>query len=349
MSGKRRTVADFLAEDAGLREYRAKTQLKALREQVEQQNRQIEALHRALGVSDDLVNAPRLKPIVRREKASGLREATPVILCSDWHVEEVVRPETVNGLNEFHPRIARQRVERLADAIAWEVALERHAFKLRDCLLWLGGDLITGYIHRELIEGNAMSPTQATLFAQELCELVIARLLALGFERIVVVCDHGNHGRTTEKKQISTGAFNSLEWLMYHSLKRRYADEKRVEFMISDGNMSYSKIYGFVLRTTHGDAIKYGGGIGGITVPVIKKVQAWNKSIRADETAFGHFHTLLTLTGINGNGSLIGYAPFAQWIGAEPERPQQGFFLMDSRRGKVHPKALFCTASKERA
>lgn len=341
------SVADLVVETDRLQEYRTKTQLKALREQTASMEREIEALHRSLGFFEDLQGATRIKPIKRRERTSGLREATPFVFCSDWHVEEVVKAETVNGLNAYNPKVARERVQRLIKAILWEVALERHAFRITDFVLGLLGDMITGYIHEELMEGNAMSPTQAILFAQELCEQLIDAILSLGIERLVVVCNQGNHGRTTHKTRISTGAYNSYEWLMYQSLKRRYASDKRVEFMISDGNMLYSRIYDFTLRTTHGDAIKFGGGVGGITVPVIKKVNQWNKALHADETAFGHFHTRLTLRGINGNGSLIGYGAYSEFIGAEPEPPAQGMFLFDSRYGKVHPKDLIVVESRK--
>jgi hypothetical protein len=342
------TAAEVLADGQRLRQYRDKTQIKAMRERVASLEREVDALSKALGVFDDLKTSPKVKPITRRERTSGLREATPMLLNSDWHVGETVRPDSVNGMNRYNPTICRARAAKLNEAIAWEIALERNAFKIRDCIIWLGGDLITGYIHDELVEGNSMSPTQEVLFAQELCEAQINHVLSLGMERVVVVCNFGNHGRTTIKKRVATGAFNSFEFLCYQSLKLRFAADKRVEFVIAEGNMSYLKVYDTIIRTTHGDAINYGGGIGGITVPVLRKVAQWNKGKHADETVFGHFHTRLTLRGVNGNGSLIGYSPFSQFIGAEPEDPAQGMFLIDARRGKVHPKDLFVSDSKDR-
>ncbi len=337
---------ELIEESDRLQTYRDKTQLKALREKTATMEREIEALHRALDIADDLRGAPRVAPVARRERASGLREATPIIMCSDWHVGEVVRPETVNGLNAYNPKIARARNAKLNESIAWEIEHERHAFKIRDCIVWLGGDLITGFIHDELMESNAMSPTQEVMFAQELCEATIDSVLALGMERVIEPCSWGNHGRTTHKKRISTGAYNSFEWLMYHSLKRRYADNKRVEFVIGDGVMTYLKVYDYSCRFSHGDAIKYGGGVGGITIPILKKVAQWDKAQRADETFLGHFHTRVSIGGLNVNGSLIGYGPFSAYIGGQPEEAAQGMCLMDSRRGKCHVKDLWVTERK---
>lgn len=342
----KRSVQDLVEQSDRLREYRDKTQIKALREQNAAMEREIDALRRALDLADDIRNAPRVKPVARRERTSGLREATPVVMCSDWHVGETVRPETVNGLNAYNPRIARERNSRLNEAIAWEIGHERHAFKIRDCVVWLGGDLITGFIHDELMESNAMSPTQEVMFAQELCEATIDAVLALDMERVVVPCSWGNHGRTTHKKRISTGAYNSFEWLMYHSLKRRYADNPRVEFAIGDGILTYLKIYDFWNRFSHGDSIQYGGGVGGITIPILKKIAQWDKAQRADETYLGHFHQRITLRGLNVNGSAIGYGPFSAYIGGQPEEPAQGMCLIDSKRGKCHAKDLWVDDSK---
>jgi hypothetical protein len=35
-----------------------------------------------------------------------------VILASDWHIEETIDPETINYLNEYNPKIAKQRAEK---------------------------------------------------------------------------------------------------------------------------------------------------------------------------------------------------------------------------------------------
>jgi hypothetical protein len=58
-------------------------------------------------------------------------EATAVILASDWHLEEVINPETVNYLNEYNPTIAEQRAKnffknslRLTNIMSKEVKLE---------------------------------------------------------------------------------------------------------------------------------------------------------------------------------------------------------------------------------
>src|SRR5690606_29900498 len=72
----------------------AEQELATLREQL--------TLYRALG---DVKPSKSAKP--KRLKAS---DGTAIIVLSDWHVEETVEPETVNGVNAFNLEIAEKRI-----------------------------------------------------------------------------------------------------------------------------------------------------------------------------------------------------------------------------------------------
>lgn len=347
MSKSKKSATDLLSDTQLLAEHRAQTQIKALKEQVDGLTRQTAALQEALGITVDLAAAPRPKPIARREIKSGLREATALVMCSDWHVEEHVDPRMVNGKNEYTPEIARGRVAYMAKSLDWAIASNRKTFQIRDLVLWLGGDMITGYIHEELLEGNFMSPTEAILFAQELVEGLISYALAIpGIERVIVPCSYGNHGRTTHKPRIATGAHNSYEWLMYQQLKLRYASNPRVEIHVANGEHLYLNVYGYNVRFNHGDPIRSMGGIGGVIVPAKRIVARWQTMEHAHLTCLGHHHQLFRVRDIALNGSLIGWSPYAMRIGAEYEPPQQGFKLIDSKRGLCVEAPLYVEDAK---
>lgn len=141
-------------------------------------------------------------------------------------------------------------------------------------------------------------------------------------------------GNSTIKKRHSTGAKNSYEWMMYQQLRRLYENEPRVEFVIADGAHVYLGIYDWTLRFHHGDDVKYGGGVGGLTVPLRKAVDSWNIGRYADITCIGHYHQFFDCNFAIVNGSLVGYGPFSLAIKARYEPPMQGFFLIDRDRGK---------------
>lgn len=300
-----------------------------------QQAEEREAL--LLSLQDHESEIPAIKPLEKLHKP----EATAVMMASDWHVEEVVESGTVNGMNAYNPAIARVRAAEFFRGLLWMIRNARegehpdYGFTIKNLVLWLGGDLISGYIHDELVESNELSPTEASLLAQDLICSGIDFLLEHGdLEKITIPCSYGNHGRTTTKRRHSTGAKNNYEWLMYHQLRRLYADEPRVEFYIADGAHLYLEVYDWTLRFHHGDDVRYQGGVGGLTIPLRKATDSWNIGRHADITCIGHWHQFFDCNYAVVNGSLIGYNAFALGIKARYEPPMQGFFLLDRDRGK---------------
>jgi hypothetical protein len=283
-----------------------------------------------------------VKPIKPREIRSGLREATWVALASDWHIEESVDPGAVNGVNTYNISIARHRVERYFSGISWLVNYHKDKFKLHDGILWLGGDLITGYLREENLEANECSPVQAIATLHGWIADGIRYILKhTDTATLKVICNSGNHGRLTHKVRPSTREANSIEWLLYHFLAREFDEEKRVEFVLPQGAHTYAQVYNQVIRFHHGDDAKYGGGVGGVMIPIQKALYRWNTVRHADLTCIGHFHQYHDLYDLVINGSLIGYNPYALSVGAKYEDPKQAFFLMDAKRGKTFPASVW--------
>ena len=131
--------------------------------------------------------------------------------------------------------------------------------------------------------------------------------------------------------------------MMYKMLQKKYEKNKKINFIVPNGMFTYVTIYNFVSRFFHGDSIKYGGGIGGLTVPLIKAIQRYDQQQQADYNFMGHFHQLWQATRnciVNGSG--IGFSPYAQRIGASPEEPMQSFSLIDKKYGLTIKTPIFC-------
>lgn len=283
----------------------------------------------------DRLKKPVKQVSITRRETTG-REGTAVVLASDWHVEEYVPRRNDTAGNFYDLAEADKRVRRFFDGTRWLVEFYRPTFKIRDLVLWLGGDLMTGYLRNENREENQLSPVETLAWLQARITAGIDHLLADGgLDRLVVVCSHGNHGRTTEKRQVSTGAKNSYEWLLYQWLAVHYANEKRIEFVTDQSNHQYLQVYDFNLHFTHGDEVQYQGGIGGIAVPLMKAVAGWDQVRRCDYHHIGHWHQLRDFGNITVNGSLIGYNAYAMSVRAAPEPPRQAFYVLDSKRGKT--------------
>lgn len=326
-------------------EARAKRQQDRLIEEV----RQLRTRQKFLDQIAGHVAPPRILP---RESASGMRELTAVVLASDWHVEEPVDPNSVAGRNEYNLAIAEQRIDRFFQGIIWNIEHQRASKKLaiRDLVLWLGGDIMTGYIHEELVESSQLSPTETILWVMpRIRDGILSLLNRLDLASIVVPCSFGNHGRTTAKPRVSTGYANSFEWLMYNQLAELLASEKRVTFEITPSGHQYVETYGKLLHFHHGDDVKYMGGVGGLGIPLLKAVPMWDLVRKAAVHNIGHHHTLIDYGRAVVNGSLIGFGPYSQRIRAPFEPPQQVMYYMDSRRGKCMTTAIWVDSEEERA
>jgi hypothetical protein len=285
---------------------------------------------------DDLLSIKEPIDIFKIEKSpqTSTSRAIPIICLSDWHLEENVLAGQVSGFNEYNLKIAEKRAFTIFQNILKCIKKESNDISIEDCIIWLGGDFISGYIHDELIESNNLSPIEATRFAKRLLISGIEFLLKHSKLNFTIPCSIGNHSRTTKKMMASTGYKNNYEFGMYCDLQDYFAKEKRIKFHIPISDDCYIEAFGKTLRFFHGDALKYGGGIGGLSVPLIKYLHRKDEQRKADFTFLGHFHQLLYPTQASCvNGSLIGLSAYGYKIGFKPERPAQAFTLLDEKRG----------------
>ncbi len=332
MRRKLKTASQGVVSDRVALKNRAK--LKGLEKKYEEALKAIDELsqeNRAITAIRGTVDTHVIKP----KKNATSSEATAVWLASDWHTDERVEGSTINNLNNFTPAIAQRRVDtfftaglRLTNILADDV-------KIETIVLALLGDFYTGHIHPDFMEITDTQPIHAVIRVQNMIASGIQYILDNSMYNLVIPCHSGNHARTTEKTRFATENGHSLEFYMYNFLADHFKGESRVKFIIPTGYHSYLDIYGFKVRFHHGHSIRYGGGVGGIYIPVNKAIAQWNKAFRADLDVFGHFHQMRDGGNFICNGSLIGYSSFALSIKADFEKPKQTLFLVDSKRAKT--------------
>lgn len=284
---------------------------------------------------------PRRPRKPKRGKSAGVAAIVP---ANDWHVEETVDPETVSGKNHFDLAIAEARIKRYYQKIPELIEWQNHLAPVVELWHPLLGDLISGYIHEELVETNSLSPTEACVFLQDMvCGGIDYLRKETGLPIFVPTCV-GNHGRTTPKKRIKSSCANSYEWLLYTTLARHYANDPNVNWMVGRGYHNTQEIVGRKVRFHHGDGLRYQGGVGGITIPVNKSIAQWNKVEAVDLDVFGHWHTFLW----NYNdwiscGCLIGYSAYSVEIKAQFQHPTQAFIVIDRNYGVTQATPIFVT------
>jgi hypothetical protein len=279
-----------------------------------------------------------------KTKASGTQEATAVVVASDWHWAETVHSDNVNGLNEFNTTIAKARAEKFfVNAVKLLNIFKAHS-TIETLVLALLGDFINGELREEAMQNNGELTMGELLGVSEVLLSGINYILANTDVKLVIPCHSGNHGRVTKKLHVATEAGNSLEYVMYHMLARNFKGNKRVQFIIPTSYHSFLDIAGYTVRFSHGHAIRYAGGVGGIFIPVKKAIAQWNKARHADLDVIGHYHQVRDGGDFICNGSLIGWNEFANFIKADYEKPKQVFFLVDhNRKEKTVTTPIFLT------
>jgi hypothetical protein len=272
-------------------------------------------------------------------KAPTNGPGVPTLFLSDWHWGEVVRPEMVDGANEYNLEIASKRfkmtIERAIDLCKNHMVKPKYP----GIVVPLGGDMISGDIHEELKTTND-GATMSHVF--DLFDHLVWGLdkLADTFGKVFVPCAYGNHGRNTEKPIYKEPAETNFDWLIYNMLERHFQRDKRFTFMVPIGFDSYYKIYGTHYVLTHGDRLgaKGGKGVVGVVAPIVRganniKANYAAKGKQVDYVIMGHWHQYMTPGGVIVNGAGKGFDEFAQGHRFEVELPTQALWFTHPKHG----------------
>lgn len=284
---------------------------------------------------DALISVSKLETYTIKPSSvdSEKSEATTISLFSDLHGEEEVKPSQVNGVNKYNPEIAKASTEKFFRVVAQLIKVHQKEYDIKNHICALLGDFISGSIHDDLKEGNKIQPTEAIWMVGG---WILSGLKYLRKEcpevNLIIPCSMGNHSRITEKQRVQTEYGNSLELLLYNRIAEYFENDDNVKVIITDAYFTYVEVYGKTLAFSHGHAVRYIGGVGGLTIPMNKAIAQWDKTKRADYYFSGHFHEFCVGTNFIVNGSVIGHNPYGVKIKAAFQRPTQTFCLLNKER-----------------
>lgn len=276
----------------------------------------------------------------------------PVLIVSDVHYGEVIDLP----FNQYNAKIAAKRLHKLFTTTIdlCQNHMGRANVAYPGIVLCLGGDLIGGDIHEELMMTNDRTPPQAV---NELTSLLAGgiKLLADFFGRVFVVSVVGNHGRLGKKLTAKKRVFTNFDWSIACNLERHFcgftdpmtgnwvkgSDPERVQFMTPNDADAYFHVYGTRFLLTHGDSlgVKGGDGIIGALGPIARgtiKIGNSERQIGRDiDYVLGcHYHQLLWLPNAIFNGCVKGYDEYARLnLRAPFQPPQQALFFVHPEHG----------------
>lgn len=264
-----------------------------------------------------------------------------IILMSDWHADEVVRPETVLNKNEFNQEIAKQRI----DTFFFNAVKMISKKPINELIISALGDFVGGFIHPELEQTNSMTPMTGIAFVKEYLLTGLKYIYDSINVPISVICVCGNHGRTTQKMQFANGFEMSYEYFMYKDMEntcKLMGLSDRIKFIIPRGEFAYIDCLGRKLLFCHGHQFKYQGGIGGLFVPMMRWFSKMNQVMPIDKAFIGHYHTSIYTKDVIVNGSIKGYDAFAMGKALPYEEPQQTYVILNEKRGFIFYTPIFC-------
>lgn len=303
----------------------------ASKRQLDQLLKENERLSELVGIKESLDPYHPVK--ITASKTTGKHQATAFALASDWHLEQRVDGSKIMYPNEYNLQIAEARAKQFFDAVVIMIKEAEHNVEIKNLVLWLGGDFITGNIHTENLKVCQLGPAQAICFARDLLISGIEFLLKETNVEITIPYNHGNHARITDKVWKSTEEDNSLEYILYDDIAFHFKGNQRVKMVAPKGSVSMVEVYGLKICFVHGHhGFRYLDGVGGLYIPARKYVMRKFKNLNPYLVVMGHHHQYLQDTYFICNGSMIGYDQYADSCGFPYDIPKQTFFLVEEKR-----------------
>lgn len=317
------------AEERERREESATRQLlKQARNQIADLEAKVDVLTALDGI--DVTPPDWLQPPKQKRDARGIA----CLMLSDLHLDEVVNLEQMGGHNKYDRQIAELRYRTTINKTIRLARDHISGITYDGIVVWLGGDNVSGEIHDELKRTNAAQHTLETLdyWVDPLAAGLL--LLAEHFGHIRLVCQVGNHGRTTKKPEAKNAVRSSFDWSLYRNLWRLTRTDSRFSWNISESIGVKETVYGTTYWFEHGDAWKGGDQIAGPVRPIM-----FGRSKRLasdgpfDVMLVGDKHTYATPPGIVMNGSMVGYSEFSRRHGFPADAPKQAFWVETPENG----------------
>lgn len=299
------------------------------------------------GLFSQIPPFPPCKPPKAPPARAGKVKRFPLLHLSDWHFEEIVRPEAVMGLNSYDMATAGRRVYRVVQAFRdWH--RDQTRFAMPELTVALNGDFLTGTLHGLERHSSAPNVVRATLACGRLVAQGL-RDLAADFPKVKVIGTVGNHGRLPDDKKVPTkDPTRSFDYMAYAIARELLRDIKHVEFVLPESYGAVYEVAGHSCFQGHGNFVKQQMGIVGYGMRRFVSNLAANMGAAGHSLRyafFGHFHqaSAAEFAGVTAfiGPSLIGTQEYGFLSGGSINRPAQQAFVFDPDLGHTSTETIY--------
>ena len=277
---------------------------------------------------------------IKTPKKSTRNSSTSITLASDWHFDEIIKPEWVSFKNSQDLGSAEEKIHRFGQNVVKLYKKESIHASFVEHIAWWGGDFWTGHIHEDFKEITPFTPLESMRFVKP---KIVAMLRywrqEMDCKTLTSLFSISNHGRDNEKKQIAKSAEHSFDWYLGLEIRDAFTDDKTGK--VEDGYefinpLSYNYIMdvgGYKINFHHGhEGSYYRGGVGGVQVSLNRYRGAMQDVLPSDCHMIGHYHQKFDAQHLTINNTMMGYNPYAMSKGFSFDHPSQTFVMIDMER-----------------
>jgi hypothetical protein len=305
-------------------ESRTARENRRLRADLEDATEELEELRRVVAFYGAAESRPVQVPEWQVRPSKGGHRGLVVAHTTDWHLDEVVKPEEIFYLNAYNREIALLRIRKWAEKVVTLPRDYMRGIEIDGLVIPATGDLFTGTIHDELRETNDAPLLDSVVFWQEHV-LAALDLLEREYPAVAVHAVVGNHGRLSHKPIFKGRVYDNVEWAFWSVIAARLRDRgSTVTVNVSPSMDLNVPIYGRNHLLTHGDQFKGGTGISGAFSPLSlgshrKNRRQMRAGMPMDTMVIGHMHQLINIPGVIMGGCLKGYDEYAFGLNLDPD------------------------------
>lgn len=291
-----------------------------------------------------------------------------VLLLSDTHFGDVIRPSDTSGFPSYDLPIAGNRLGYVIEKTKQILTMHRAMYPIKKLYIWVGGDMGNGDLHDAPLSNALFIGPQVDL-TFKMVKFAIEDLLQLTVpdavtgvrvvEEIVLMFTCGNHMRESTAKfmPMKYQAQRTFDWLIYQMLIEWFSKTPRVVIRESMSPYIFEMIRGHRYLFAHGMQVGYKNSPDG----QVKSMDNFLKTVRSlfdspefrrktglngatfSRACIGDIHVPVSFPRLVSNGSLNGQNELGVNWGLEPIPAGQQLFGVTERHVETFRYFVECS------